>query len=238
VSVSRSPRGPGDDARRLGERSRQGARRRVERRALPLEGGSQRVGSSELINSDGRETVREADEAAGVSAGRADKLREAERAVLAASSGGESHLYSCRLGVGQGAHSRNALVIWQAVACAEAPRKRSRRWKASWSGTPRESSRAREENGLDVSGREAGRLSDQGRDGMPRGSVGGRVRERTMLSCSSGRHASHGVARRETGSSTGEKQAQAWDETGSQRDAVLVFENSMWWAADVDTTCL
>jgi hypothetical protein len=109
--VSRLPRGPSDDARRVGERSRQGARRRVERRALPLEGGSQRVCSSEHIVSGGRETVRGADEAAGVSAGRADKLREAERAVLAASSGGESHLYSCRLGVGQGAHSRSALVI-------------------------------------------------------------------------------------------------------------------------------
>jgi hypothetical protein len=41
------------------------------------------------------------------------------------------------------------------------------------------------------------------------------------------RHASRGVARRETSSSTGEKRAQARDATGSQRDAVLVFEKRM-----------
>jgi hypothetical protein len=41
-------------------------------------------------------------EAAEVTAGRAEKRKEAERAVLAVSSGGESHLYSRRLVVSQG----------------------------------------------------------------------------------------------------------------------------------------
>jgi hypothetical protein len=104
VGVSRLPRGPSDDEGRLGERCRQGARRRVERRALPLEGGSQRVSSSELINRCGRETVS-----------RAEKPRVCPRVVLKSGKkpseqcwrrrgGGESHLTSCRLAVGQGAH--------------------------------------------------------------------------------------------------------------------------------------
>lgn len=153
-----------------------------------------------------------------MTAGRAEKRKEAERAVLAVSSGGESHLNSRRLAVSQGLIAKRSGHL-----VGESPRRGTPKGVSSAEGVlvrdTSWSSRAREENGLDVSGREAGRRSDQGRDGTSRGSVGDRVRERTMLSCSSGRHASRGVARRETSDSTGEKWAQAQDETGRQRDA-------------------
>jgi hypothetical protein len=130
------------------------------------------MSSSELITRCGREIVSRADEAAGVSAGRAEKRKEAERAVLAASRRWRKSPHLVPSSGGPGSPSRNALVIWWARARAEALRKKSHRLKASWFGTLRESSRAREENGLDVSGREAGRPRDQGRDGTSRGSVG------------------------------------------------------------------
>jgi hypothetical protein len=69
------------------------------------------------------------------------------------------------------------------------------------------SSRAREENGLDVSEREAGRLSDQERDGTSRGSVGRPDAREDNALVFELRHASRGVARRETSSSIGEKRA-------------------------------
>lgn len=137
VDVSRLPRGPRDDERRLGERSRQGVSGRVERRARPLGG---RLPAGVLLGAHrlGRSKERSRDrEAAEVTAGRAEKRKEAERAVLAASRRWRKSPHLVPSSGGPGAHRE---AHWSSGGRSPARRhpSGSHRLKASWFGTPRE----------------------------------------------------------------------------------------------------
>jgi hypothetical protein len=144
VDVSRLPRGPRDDERRLGESSRQGVSGRVERRARPLGG---RLPAGVLLGAHrlGRSKERSRDrEAAEVTAGRAEKRKEAERAVLAASRRWRKSPHLVPSSGGPGAHRE---AHWSSGGRSPAQRhpSGSHRLKASWFGTPRELTGARGE---------------------------------------------------------------------------------------------